>query len=177
VKLQDKIVRLHTALDAAGLPHAFGGALALGWCTHQARGTIDIDINVFLDVARVPELLAALPRSVAVTDSDRAALERDGQTRLFWDETPVDVFLNTTEFHEAAAARVVTESFYGATVPFLGCSDLAVFKTFLNRTKDWADVEEMLAAGTIDTDRVLGTLVRYLGPDDDRVARLRNLIV
>ena len=43
-----KILALHGALDAAGLPHAFGGALALAWCTERARGTIDIDLNVFV---------------------------------------------------------------------------------------------------------------------------------
>jgi hypothetical protein len=29
--LADKIVAVHRALDAADLPHAFGGALALAW--------------------------------------------------------------------------------------------------------------------------------------------------
>jgi len=32
------------ALDDADVPHAFGGALALAWCTQRARGTIDIDL-------------------------------------------------------------------------------------------------------------------------------------
>ncbi|MHB1138895.1 MAG: hypothetical protein ACYC2O_08050, partial [Microthrixaceae bacterium] len=60
-------------------------------------------------------------------------------------------------------------------VPFLACTDLAVFKAFFDRTKDWADLEEMVAAGTLDVDRVVGVLVRYLGADDDRVARLLAL--
>ena len=46
--------------------------------------------------------------------------------------------------------------------------DLAVFKAFFNRTKDWADLEEMAAAGTLDVDAVVGVLVRYLGADDQR---------
>jgi hypothetical protein len=52
-----------------------------------------------------------------------------------------------------------------------------VFKAFFDRTKDWADLEEMAAAGTLDVDRVLGVLVRYLGTDDPRVERLRRLTV
>ena len=60
-------------------------------------------------------------------------------------------------------------------MPFLSCADLAVFKAFFNRTKDWADLEEMQAAGTLDVDRVIGVLVRYLGPTDDRIERLRAL--
>ena len=41
--LVERIVALHLALVKARLPHAFGGALALAWCTERARGTIDID--------------------------------------------------------------------------------------------------------------------------------------
>ncbi len=48
--LPEKIIAIHEHLAAAGLPHAFGGALALAWCTGRARGTIDIDVNVFVDV-------------------------------------------------------------------------------------------------------------------------------
>jgi hypothetical protein len=54
---------------------------------------------------------------------------------------------------------------------------VAVFKAFFDRTKDWADLEEMIAAGTLDRDLVLGALVHYLGRDDKRVARLRSLLV
>ena len=43
--LPTKIVEVHRALDAAGIPHAFGGALALAWCTERARGTIDIEAH------------------------------------------------------------------------------------------------------------------------------------
>lgn len=38
----------------------------------------------------------------------------------------------------------------------LSCADLAVFKAFFNRTKDWADLEEMRSAGTLDVDGVIG---------------------
>ena len=50
-----------------------------------------------------------------------------------------------------------------------------MFKAFFNRTKDWADLEEMHGAGTLDVDRVLGVLVRYLGADE-RVDRLRHIV-
>jgi hypothetical protein len=173
--LPAKIIAIHEALSAVDVPHAFGGALALAWCTERARGTIDIDVNVFVDVSRTSETLGALPGGVAWTAEDVTAIERDGQTRLWWDTTPVDIFLNTTEFHMQVANRARVELFAGAFVPFLSCADLAVFKAFFNRTKDWADLEEMLAAGTLDVDRVLGVLVRYLGPTDERVDRLRRM--
>jgi hypothetical protein len=175
VNLPERIVALHVALEQAAIPHAFGGALALAWCTEQARGTIDFDLKVFVGVERLDEVLAALPDGVAATDDDVDLLRRDGQARLWWDETPVDVFLNTTDFHEGAAARCRFESFAGAVLPFLSCTDLAVFKAFFARTKDWADLEAMQEAGTLDVDRVVGVLVRYLGPDDPRIPRVLDL--
>jgi hypothetical protein len=50
-----------------------------------------------------------------------------------------------------------------------------VFKAFFNRTKDWADLEAMIEAGALDVDRVLGVLLRTLGPRDERIERLRGL--
>jgi hypothetical protein len=175
VDLVARILELDEALTEAGIPHAFGGALALAWCTRRARGTIDIDVNLFVDIASADHVYAALPDGIVVDDDNRAEIARDGQTRLWWDRTPVDVFFNTTDFHEAAARRARFESFAGREVPFLSCPDLAVFKTFFDRTKDWADLEEMAAADTLDVETVLGVLVHYLGGDDPRVERLRAL--
>ena len=173
--LPEKILAIHAALDDAAVPHAFGGALALAWCTERARGTIDIDVNIFVDVDLATMVLAALPDEVIWTDDDRAQIARDGQTRLWWDATPVDVFFNTTEFHARVAERMRWEPFLDVELPFLSCRDLAVFKAFFSRTRDWADLEEMAAAGALDVEAVLGVLVRYLGGDDDRVERLRAL--
>lgn len=120
-------------------------------------------------------MVAALPGEVLWGDDDVRLLVRDGQQRLWWDGTPVDLFLDTTDFHRSAAGRARVRPFAGADVPFLGCDDLAVFKAFFDRTKDWADLEEMRAAGTLDIDRVVGVLARYLGPGDHRVARMLAL--
>ena len=78
-------------------------------------------------------------------------------------------------YHEQAATRVRVESFAGCRVPFLACRDIAVFKAFFDRTQDWADLEQMAAAGTLDTETVVGVLAGYLGPDDPRIERLRSL--
>ena len=173
--LPERIVLLHHALAASAVPHAFGGALALAWCTEQARGTIDIDVNVFLPPDQVEQVFAALPPDVAWGDDDLAAIRSDGQVRLWWDRTPVDLFFSTTEFHDQVMLRVRTEPFLGQQLPFLSCRDLAVFKAFFDRTRDWADLEEMAAVGALDVEAVLGVLVHYLGVDDPRVERLRSL--
>jgi hypothetical protein len=93
----------------------------------------------------------------------------------WWDNTPVDLFFNTTDFHEHLADRIRHEPFLGGDVPFLACRDLAVFKAYFDRPRDWADLAEMADAGSLDLEAVLGVLVHYLGGDDPRVARLRSL--
>jgi hypothetical protein len=173
--LVDKIVAIHESLDDALLPHAFGGALALAWCTRRARGTIDVDVNVFVHIDRVDDVLAAFPAAVTSSPNDVDQLRADGQARLWWENTPIDLFLNTTEFHDMVGTRARRERFAGRDVPFLACRDLAVFKAFFDRTKDWADLEEMNAAGTLDVGPVIGTLAIYLGGDDQRIERLRAL--
>ena len=170
--IPEKMIAIHEHLRTAGIAHAFGGALALAWCTQQARGTIDVDVNIFVGPDRADDSLAALPGGVVATDEERALLLRDGQARLWWGITPVDVFLNTTEFHERVATRVRWEPFADAVLPFLACDDLAVFKAFFNRTKDWADLEAMREAGALNVSAVAGVLATFLGGDDDRIARL-----
>ena len=170
-----RIVAIHRSLRAASGPQAFGGALALAWCTQRARGTIDIDLNLFVGLDEVDRALDGLPDGVAVSTEDQTLLRRDGQARLWWDQTPVDVFFNTTGFHAEVAGRARVEAFAGQDVPFLACRDLAVFKAFFDRTKDWADLEEMAAAGTLDVPVVIGELAVRLGGDDPRIERLRAL--
>ena len=171
----DKIVAIHRCLDEAGVPHGFGGALALAWCTRQARGTVDIDLNLFVDPDHVHAVLAALPDDVRWDDDDVALIVRDGQARLWWHATPVDLFFNTTAFHAEVGSRTRMEPFGSEEVPFLSCRDLAVFKAFFNRTKDWADLEAMAEAGALNVAAVIGVLVDHLGADDERIARLRAL--
>lgn len=173
--LVEKIVEIHEQLAAAGLPHAFGGALALAWCTREPRGTSDVDVNVFVPVEDADRVLAAIAPQIPASPQDRRALVADGQVRLWWDVTPIDLFLNNTAFHEEVALRTRHHEFAGARVPFLSCDDLAVFKAFFNRSRDWSDLEAMATAGSLRFGRVTDTLAALLGPDDERVARLRGL--
>lgn len=167
-----RIIALHHTLQANQLQHAFGGALALAWCTERARGTIDIDINIFIPAANFETALQAMPEGIAINRQDRSTLKRDGQIRLWWDKTPVDIFLNTTPLHDEMINRIRWENMAGQRLPFLSCQDLAVFKAFFNRTRDWADLEAMQAAGTLDVKYVIATLVEYLGADDERIQKL-----
>jgi hypothetical protein len=88
--LTEKIVGLHKALEAADIPHGFGGALALAWCTQRARGTIDIDLNIFIDTEAAATALAALPKKVTWVQNDLDVLIKEGQVRIWWDKTPLN---------------------------------------------------------------------------------------
>ncbi len=167
--LTAKIEQLHVALQAAGLPHAFGGALALAFCIGEPRGTKDIDLNVFVGVDRIDELVTALPDRVAVTDANRAQLQRDAQTRAWWDRTPVDLFLSNHPFHDQAEANRRQVRFAGVDdLPVLACADLAVFKAFFARPKDAVDVAAMAAAGAVDVIALERTVHALLGEDARR---------
>ena len=173
--LAEKVVAIHDSLEEAGLPHAFGGALALAWCTRQPRGTSDIDVNVFAPTKSVRRVLDALPPAIRATPSQLRELKATGQVRLSWDDTPVDLFLNTSTFHQEVVDRVSYEPFGGKAVPFLSCSDLAVFKAFFDRRRDWADLEEMLLAGTVDVEIVVAAISTFLGPEDPRIEHLLQI--
>lgn len=167
--LTERIVALHAALEAAALPHAFGGALALAFCTAEPRGTQDIDVNVFIAPQEVDRLVDALPEGIAVSDADRHALERDAQARLWWDATPVDVFLSNHPFHDHAEADRRHVAFAGIErLPVLACQDLAVFKAFFARPKDVVDVATMVALGSVDLAALEHSVGALLGDDEQR---------
>ncbi len=170
--LGDRLLAVHEALDTAGFTHAFGGAIALAYCVREPRGTRDIDVNIFVGVDRANEVLDALPRQVKVTKADRARALRDEQVRLWWDITPIDVFFQAHEFHRELAKEVRDVPFEGALIPVLGCEALVVFKAMFNRGRDWGDIEEVMAANTIDCRRTLDRLRALLGASDPAVVRL-----
>ena len=94
--------------------------------------------------------------------------------RSIVDRVPVDIFLDTTRFHYDLRLHVVDHVLADRLLPFLGCNDLAVFKAFFNRRRDWADIEEMLRAGRLDLPYVTGVLAEYLGPGDERIHALHT---
>jgi hypothetical protein len=99
-------------------------------------------------------------------------IARDAQVRLWWEGTPVDLFFDAVPVHAAAARNSREVPFEGERIPVLGPTELAVFKAMFDRTRDWADIEAMIAAGTLDTDAARATLRAMLTDDDERFARL-----
>ncbi len=174
--LADRVVAIAVALDRAGIAHAFGGALAYAYAVAEPRGTRDIDVNVFVLPAEARRVFEALPDGVAFTDDDVKSVERDEQVRLFWDETPVDLFFIAHDFHASVQRTTRRVPLLDHEIDVLDATHLTVCKVMFDRTKDWADIEEMCAAGTVDIEVATRWLTEILGPDDDRIQRLRGLV-
>lgn len=174
--LADRLVAVHDAFAAAGVPHAFGGAIALAYCTEEPRGTRDIDVNVFVEAATAADVLTKLPEGVTVRPADILAAQRDGQVRVWWEETPLDLFFDVHEFHREVSTGVRLVPFVGREIPVIDCAAVVVFKALFNRTRDWADIEAVLEADTFDRDAALRWVERLVGTDDPITARLARVL-
>jgi hypothetical protein len=172
--LPDKVRAVDDAL--ADVPHAFGGALALAYWA-EPRATIDIDVNVFAPAERAAEVLEPL-RALGVDIGHAEALIRsDGQARVMWGSTPIDLFFAYDPFHAAAAKASVEVPFADTTIPVLSAEHLTVCKAVFDRGKDWVDIEAMLALGThLDAAEVLRWVGRIAGDDDPRYERVAALL-
>jgi hypothetical protein len=107
---------------------------------------------------------------------DIARVERDGQARLDWEGTPIDVFLNNLPLHEAVAASVLWVRLEGRDIPVLDCASLAIFKAFFDRTRDWADLEAIALTTPEDIEEAITTIADLVGEEDPAVARLEAIL-
>jgi hypothetical protein len=175
-QLVEKLFTIHESLTEAGLAHAFGGAIALAYCVEEPRGTRDLDVNIFVDASEAESALGSLPAGVRVRKRDVAKVERDGQARLDWDGTPIDVFLNNVPLHDAVASSVVWVRLEGRDVPVLDCASLAIFKAFFDRTRDWADIEAISVAAPEDIKDAAATIAELVGEEDPAIERLKAFV-
>ncbi|MCC5951402.1 MAG: hypothetical protein JJU45_04835 [Acidimicrobiia bacterium] len=172
--LPEKIIAIHLAL--AEVPHAFGGALALAYHA-EPRATRDIDCNVFVPADRAGAALAPLGRLGVDVGGAEAVAERDGQVRVLWGGTPVDLFFAYDAFHEAAERHAVVVPFADTTIAVLAPEHLTVCKVVFDRPRDWVDIEAMVALGTrIDLAEVLRWVGRICGDDDPRYDRIAAVL-
>jgi len=177
--LDEKIVAIERALERAEIAHAFGGANALAYYA-TPRATIDIDVNVFAAATRAEEVLALLGALGAEVDAPGLtdAIARDGQARVFWDTTPIDLFFAYDPLHQSSKERRRRVDFGADRIHILSAEDLIVYKVIFDREKDWRDIAEMIFAANepLDFDYVRSWLDRILDADAPRRDRLERLI-
>ncbi len=174
--LPEKVIVIHEAFGDAKVPYALGGALALAYYA-EPRATIDIDVNVFLPAERWRDAVDVLDElGVDRGELEPAAVERDGQCRLWWGNNPVDLFFAYDPIHNEMRKQARRVPFAGITVPILGPEHLAVCKAMFDRRKDWIDIEQMLVAtDDLDVSEVEDWLGRMVGAEDIRLKRLQEL--
>ncbi|MCA1843996.1 MAG: hypothetical protein LC792_12595 [Actinobacteria bacterium] len=175
------VVAVHDHLEALGVAHAFGGALALAYYA-EPRGTIDVDANVFVPFGSAPEIVGSLgglgftPRSAVEAWSPIAGvrLVRPGEP------TTLDLFFSLDERYDEIARRVRRFPFGSANaeLPFLSAEDLALFKLSFGRDKDWVDLRRVVAGNAdLDVEYIERQLIGLRGPTMyPRLARLRRFV-
>lgn len=165
-------VEVVTALEAARIPCAIGGALSLGFWS-VPRGTNDADVNAFVGEERFQELLSVLARAGVAFDHETALRQaREGDAVVGWkDGFRVDVFVPTIPFYAEAERRIRRVTLLGRSVPVLAPEVLAVFKLLFFRDKDLVDLRALVATqgAALDAAWVRAQLVAMLGPGDERV--------
>lgn len=169
----DLVFATHDALDAAGIDHAFGGALALMHHVQEPRTTWDIDVNISVGLEDAERVLQSFSGIAEFNETQLARLATDGQVRIFSGRYPIDIFLAVDAFHEDVRQSVVLRPFGNRVLPYISATHLAVMKAYFDRPKDWVDILEMMKMGTVDIPKALGWLTIMTNEKDERPARLR----
>lgn len=159
-------------LERDGLAYALGGALALGYWS-DPRGTLDIDLTVFVSCDELSRLFEVLEMAGAMLD--REAAKKSANERGMFATTVhgfrLDLFIPDIPLYESARTRRRSVSFQGRPALIWSPEDCVLFKLLYFRTKDRADVETLVAVqgATLDVDYIRRWLVEMVGATDDRV--------
>jgi hypothetical protein len=171
-------VELGRVLDAAGLPYAIGGALALG--VHGvSRSTQDVDVNVFVRPEELDRLLQVLIANGVSVDPEQARAEgsSDGVFFAWSGSTRVDVFLPSIDLSWEALRTRVAIPIQGQPTWFLSAELLSCFKLLFFRPKDLLDLERLVAANAaLEVMRVRQLIAESMGADDERVRAWDDLV-
>ena len=169
---------LACALEKKGCEYALGGAIALGYWG-QPRGTVDVDLTVFLPPDRPYDLLHLLQELSCEFSSSEAlkSLNQFGFCHVRHLGIRVDVFLPTVAFYEEARKRRRRVALEDAHVMVWSPEVLAVFKMMFFREKDHLDLKKILQVqgSTLDRSWIRGRLEDIFGKRDVRVTRWDEL--
>jgi len=173
-------VTLTEGLQAAGFDCALGGALALGFWAIP-RGTVDVDITVFVDpneAEGVVEVLESL--ACALDREDFLNRLAQGQAAVaHHNRWRIDVFFPSIPFYAKAQQRIQTGVLLGKEIPVLDPESLAVFKLLCFRPKDLVALAALVASqgSNMDCAWVRQEIVGMMGDQDMRVQEWDRLVL
>lgn len=183
--LSEALVALAHWLSAARVPYALIGGLAVA-LQAAPRFTKDIDLVVWTDDARWPELVAsAEPFSITPRRADVLAFAQRTRVLLLAHSSgvPLDVSCGALPFEQELVERAERFDLGSVVVPVATPAHLLVMKAIANRPRDRADIESLLRAfPDVDTEGAR-TVVREFADaletpellsDFDRLVRQRR---
>lgn len=170
----DAARQLAAALDEQGHEYALGGALALGYWA-SPRGTLDVDLTLFVNPEQPTECIRALQDAGCDLDVAEATrmIREHGFCRASLGQIRVDAFFPITPFYEVARQRRCRFDLEHQPVMVWDAESLTVFKMMFFREKDLVDIKQILRTQGKVFDRVWvrERLEETFGLRDPRVAR------
>jgi hypothetical protein len=177
ISLVDKVYAVHQRLDESGIPHAIGGAVAVGFYG-VPRSTLDIDVNVFLPSERWPTIRDAFSELGLgpELEVDRRDLGEAEDLRIEWDPNSLHLFFSCDPLHDQMKGHIRYLPFNSDTIPIVAPEHLVIRKALLDRIKDWIDIEQILVAtDPFDLEEVEDWLERMVGTDNPRMKKLAEV--
>lgn len=175
----DVAVTLAEALDERQCAYAIGGAVALGFWS-EPRGTMDVDLTLFLPKDKPLEVIAQL-RAIGCDVDKSSALElltEHGFCRATFTGMRVDVFVESFDFYHTVKERRVRVILRDREVMILDAETLCVFKMMFFREKDILDIKGIMRdrGGALDREFVRQQLVEICGNRDPRTIRWDEMV-
>lgn len=160
------------ALERANVPYAIGGALSYAlW--GPPRGTLDIDLNLFVTAKDLGPVLVCLETLGAqLADADPiAAADQQGMFVARLGDFRLDLFVASIPFSWHALRTRVRAQVRQRSAWFLSAEALSVFKLLFFRGKDQVDLERLVAqqGAALDAASVRADISEMMGEDDPRV--------
>lgn len=165
--LEGALVQLHRAFDELALPYmVIGGIANAQW--GLPRATLDVDVTVWADEARLPAAVEALcARFRPLAEGPLAFVRETRVLPLDVAGVRADVLFGLLPYEHAAIGRAVEREVAEVPIRFCTAEDLILHKIISDRERDREDVRGILAAqrGRLDLD--------YLEP---RIRELSGLL-
>lgn len=170
---------LMVALAGADIDAALGGAMAYGYWG-VPRGTLDVDVTVFVDPEHLDPVLALLAGLGARFERDRALdlARRRGVFDVALRGIRVDVYVPDIPLYDSARGRRRRVRFMDVEVPVWAPEDIALFKLLYFRPKDKVDVETLVRvqSDALDLSYIRGWLTELVGTADERSVWFESVV-